>query len=172
MNSFILEIFDEDFPLVTFYSVKKEGEDVSETEKFVRRFYQHEEFSEDYNQIAYLLQLMGEEEGASDDFFTRHEDEASALPPKKVYFLDIPFHTNRLRLYCVKVCDTVVVLFNGGEKSAQTAQQSPDLQAKFRDAKRFAQKIWAEIQDQQIEVDEARHCLKSFDGKQDEIIIY
>jgi hypothetical protein len=172
VNSFILEIFDDGFPYVTFYTVRKEGEEASETEKFARKFFQHELLGEDYDQIAYLLQLMGEEEGASDDFFTRHEDEASALPPKSVYFLDIPFHTNYLRLYCVKICDTIVVLFNGGEKSAQTAQESEDLQAKFSDAKRFARKIWAEIKDRQIEVDEARHCLKSFDGLQDEIIIY
>ncbi|MEL7222163.1 MAG: hypothetical protein AAGJ93_12645, partial [Bacteroidota bacterium] len=91
MNSFILEIFDEGFRHVTFYTIRKDGEEMSETEKFMRRFYQNQEFQEDYNQIAFLLQLMGEEEGASDDFFSRHEDEASALPPSRIHFLDIPF---------------------------------------------------------------------------------
>lgn len=163
MNSFTIEIFAE-FPLVTFYTVKKEKGNESETDKFVSNFDNNEEFHEDYDEIVGLLKIMGNEECATEMFFSRHEDEASALPPKYVRELQLIYNSNRLRLYCIRINDHTVVLFNGGVKTDRTAQNSPDLQAKFRDAKYFARRIWEEINEGMIIVDASRHALKSFNG--------
>jgi hypothetical protein len=46
-----------------------------------------------------------------------------------------------LRLYCIRVSESIVILFNGGQKTAQTAQKSPDLITEFYDAQVFAKKI-------------------------------
>lgn len=169
MNSFTIEIFAE-FPLVTFYTVKKEKGNKSETDKFVSNFDNNEEFQDDYDEIVGLLKIMGNEECATDMFFSRHEDEASALPPKMVRELKLNYQSNLLRLYCVKINDHIVVLFNGGVKTSQTAQDSPDIQPKFRDAKYFARRIWEEINEDMIIVEESRHLLRPFkDG--DELTI-
>jgi len=165
VNSFNFEIFDDDFRYVTFYTVRKEGEEVSETEKFIERFRSDVVHKDDFQQIVTLIEIMGDERGATGDFFTRHEDEASALPPKKLWFLQVPLRNNKLRLYCCKISEHIVVLFNGGVKSAQTAQESEDLQSKFRDAKYFAQRIWKEIQDEMLIPVNDRHELQDFNGK-------
>lgn len=161
MNSFTIEIFAE-FPLVTFYTVKKENGNKSETDKFVSNFDNNEEFQSDYDEIVGLLKIMGNEECATEMFFSRHEDEANALPPKIVRELKLNYQSNQLRLYCVRINDHIVVLFNGGVKTSQTAQDSPDILPKFRDAKHFARRIWEEINEGMIIVEESRHLLKSF----------
>lgn len=171
MNSFILEEFDAEFPYVTYYTVRWEGDELSETDKFIERFQADIDYKEEYDEIAELLRLMGEEHCALDIFFRRFEDEASALPPSRVVQLALNYGGNRLRLYCIKITDHIVVLFNGGIKSARTAQESPDLVNKFRDAKTFASKIWTEIHNEMIVVDDPRHSLKYWDSS-DEIIIY
>ena len=165
MNSFNLEIFDDDFQYVTFYTVRKEDENISETEKFVDRFRSDVVHKNDFQQIIALIEIMGDERGATRDFFARHEDEASALPPKKLWFLQVPLHNNKLRLYCCKISEHIVVLFNGGIKSASTAQESDDLQAKFRDAKAFARRIWEEIYDGMLIPVNDRHELQDFHGR-------
>ncbi len=171
MNSFILEIFDADFPLVTFYTVRWENEDLSETDKFFQRFLENEIYQEDLDEINFLLEFMGNEECALSAFFTRHEDEANALPPGKVYEYSLSYENNSLRLYCTRINNHTVVLFNGGVKSARTAQESDDLASKFRNAKFFARKIWEYIHNKTLVVDEPYHALRMFDDSE-EIIIY
>lgn len=174
MNSFILEIFDDEFPFVTYYTVRwenSETQNIKETDKFVTRFSTHDEYKEDYDEIAALLELMGNEECALPIFFTRHEDEANALPPSFVNGLSLKYGDNCLRLYCTRINDHIVVLFNGGIKTSRTAEDSPDLVSKFREARYFARKIWNEINNGMIIIDESRHLLKPFDNSE-EILIY
>lgn len=170
MNSFILEIFDADFQMVTYYTVRWEDQELSETDKFFEKFSEDDKHRENFNQILALMELIGDKKGALPVFFTRHEDEASALPPPYVQEFSLNFDGNDLRLYCVRVCKSIVVLFNGGIKSARTAQDSEDLTSKFREAKSFAKKIFKEIRDGMIEINESNHSLRSFDDN-DEIII-
>ena len=117
---------------------------------------------------------MGERKGARWHYFSRHENEASALPPKNRYEVDgieIDFFENPLRLYCVRINDYLVILFNGGLKSARTAQESADLSRKFREAQQFARRIWNAVQEGMILLDETSRRFTTFDGTTDEIIL-
>lgn len=176
MNSFVVEIWEDSFQLVTYYTVRWDEAEESETDKFFRRFLAADApHKESFNEILALLEDMGQRKSAKTIYFSRLVDEASELPPKqniKVNGIEINYRGNSLRLFCTRINDHIVVLFNGGEKSSQATQDSPDLAAKFRDAKDFARKIWAEIHDGMIIVDEARHCLNPFDGSDSEIVIY
>lgn len=80
--------------------------------------------------------------GALEDFF-RFENAAQALPPSGTYQVEdlyINFGNFPLRLYCLRISETLVVLFNGGEKTADTAQRGKTSMA-FQEANIFAKRI-------------------------------
>ena len=174
MKSFVLEIFDDGFALVTYYSVRWDEAEENKTDKFVLRFAKSEEYRPFYQQIAALLADMGERKGACKHYFSRHEDAASALPPKgtfEINGIEINFYENPLRLYCTRLNDNMVVLFNGGLKTAQTAQASEDLARKFREAQYFARTIWEAVQDKTILIEETTRRIKNFDGTVHDILL-
>lgn len=174
VKNFVLEIFDDEFALVTYYSVRWDESDENETNKFVLRFAKSEEYRPFYQQIAALLVEMGERKGARKHYFSRHEDAASALPPKgtfEINGIEINFYGNPLRLYCTRLNDNMVVLFNGGLKTAQTAQASDDLAQKFREAQHFARKIWEAVQDKTILIEKITHRIMNFDGTEHDILL-
>ena len=174
MNIFVLETWEDSFSLVTYYTVRWDGEPVCETDKFIRQYTNDESRIEHFREIFLLLQEMGDRKGARKSYFRRHADEASELPTKdrtEINGEEILFYDNEFRLFCTRINDNIVVLFNGGVKSSQATQDSPDLAPKFRDAKYFARKIWADIRSGMIIIDEARHRLSSSDYSE-EIVIY
>lgn len=174
MKNFVLEIFDDGFPLVVFYTVRWDESIESETNAFIRHFATSTEFKLYYDQLAALLMDMGERKSARWYYFSRHEREATALPPKNRYEIDgieIDFFNNPLRLYCLRINDHLVILFNGGLKSARTAQDSADLSRKFREAQQFARRIRHAIQEEMILIDETSRRITNFDGTTDEIIL-
>lgn len=174
MKNFVLEIFDDEFERVTYYTVRWDGAEETETNKFVLRFANSEDFRPFYQQIAALLVDIGTRKGARKHYFSRHEDAATALPPKgtfEVNGIEINFHENPLRLYCIRLNDSMVVLFNGGLKTAQTAQASEDLARKFRDAQHFARMIWEGVLDKTIIMDEITRRITYFDGSENDILL-
>ena len=175
MNNFVLETFNDEFPLVTFYTVRKDDEKLSETDKFFKRFLETKsvQYREDFDEIVALIKIMGEQEGATARFF-RFEEAAQAIPPKGVVTVRqilISDGDNTLRLYCTRLRHNIVVLFNGGIKSSQKVSDSPDLNLKFREAQSFTRKIDKAIQEKDILVDEKRGLLHS-PNKSDELLIY
>lgn len=174
MKNFVLEIYDAEFALVTYYTVRWDEAEENETDKFVLRFAKSDEFRPFYQQIAALLTDIGERKGARKHYFSRHEDAASALPPKgtfEVNGIEIDFYENPLRLYCTRLNDNMVVLFNGGLKTARTAQASEDLAQKFREAQHFAKTIWEAVLDKTIIIDEENRRIANFDDSDDEILL-
>ncbi|ADB40799.1 hypothetical protein Slin_4821 [Spirosoma linguale DSM 74] len=47
----------------------------------------------------------------------------------------------QFRLYCIRLSDEIVILANGGRKTSQTVQNSPQLMTHFRFANRMAQQL-------------------------------
>lgn len=175
MNIFALEIWDDTFPLVTYYTVRWDEAEESETEKFFRRFMADAAHKSHFSEIVALLEVFGAQQGAKQRYFERWADEASELPPKQrieVDGIEINYFENVLRLFCVRINDNIVILFNGGVKSSQATQDSPDLASKFRDAKHFAKKIWEVIHAGIVVVDEPRHKLINDNGSEEELLIY
>ncbi len=134
-------------PKVSFYSIKYEGEEKSEANKFFERFARDENRQNQVKAFVKTLRKMGEITGASDFYFDRPEGFISALPSKKGTKLDDlskdGVYDFDLRLFWYKLSPTVVVLFNGGIKSSEKLQDSPDLYpAKFRAAEKAAKLIY------------------------------
>jgi hypothetical protein len=142
------------FRKVTYYTVRLEGEPHSEMEKFILRFETDSVFQNDFENILALLVILGNEKGTKSRFF-RDESAAQALPPelrealreKWVQFID-----SGLRLFCLRMSDECVILLNGGIKSSQKTNDSPDLASKFRFAQQASKAIDLKIRHRELQV--------------------
>ena len=111
--------------------------------------------------------------GAIDDFFDRTKNKAQALPPKPKHWVQeireigINFP---LRLYCYRISESIVVLFNGGVKDHRTDQQSDDIRFKFYEAQQFAQRIGQALQDETIIIANDNRTLEDFQGNTEIIL--
>lgn len=172
MNTFAVEIWYDEASICTFYTVRWVADDVdtsSETDKFFDTYAMSDQpFEESAFQLFRLItESIGNRYGATDDFFDRAENKAQALPPKpkkwveEIKELGINFP---LRLYCYRITEKIVVLFNGGIKDAHSAQKSKNLSMKFYEAQTFVKKIEEAIQSGMIEQSVDERYLLSFDG--------
>ena len=105
------------FEKTQFYTVEEMGNKVNETDSFFIRFKDNPDYQRDTEIIKYWIEKIGKEFGALERYF-RLENRASAIP--------IPPPKSRLRLYCYRISDQIVILGNGGIKSSQSVQNSPD----------------------------------------------
>ena len=110
------------FQKVKFYTIRFEDENMSETDKFFSAFDADANMRRDLDMLVSFLQQMGEIFGARSEFF-RHEGEADGLPPKsriaKQYGL-LEFVEYDFRLYCMRISDNIVILFNGSLKTTES----------------------------------------------------
>jgi hypothetical protein len=135
MNNFVLEIWDDECRKCKFYSVRWTDSDISETDKFFKKYYAIPELKEPIQELlSFVLDSIGND----------HVGEVTFLYP------NFP-----LRLYALRIKERhdVVVLFNGGIKSGQTNQQSKGLHLKWLEACQFARRIDQAIRDKEIFLD-------------------
>lgn len=174
MNSFGLEIWDDDCEKVTFYTVRWLDATENETDKFFLK-YEKTHKNEIQALLSLVLDVIGTDHGALDEFFNRPENNVTGLPPHgKITIGEFKLHFKQfpLRLFALRINDRqdLVVLFNGGEKSAATAQESKELSMPFHEANAFGNRIEEALYNETIIVDEISRRLKFYDGS-DEIIL-
>lgn len=166
MNTFAVEIFDDTGTHCTFYTVRWNSANISETDKFFTKYEDHEAFGESLMEMAsFLNQVIANEYGALDDFF-RFENTAQALPPRGKYHigeLQVNFSNFPLRLYCLKITENILVLFNGNEKTGQTAQEGKTSMV-FHDANEFAKRITQALNDDTIIIATNKRQLLNYDN--------
>ncbi len=108
-------------------------------------------------------------------YLTDYENQVVGLPNKgKVVLGDASFLFPNfpLRLYALKIKDRsdLVVFFNGGMKTAQTNQESRDLNLKWIEACQFAKRIEEALRDKEILIDIRNRKIVAADGT-DEIVL-
>ncbi len=137
-----LQLF-RDFRKVRFYTFRLEGSDFNETEKFFSKMKNEQAHSDELNRLAQWIVEIGNNHGALIELF-RFEDEAHALPPppsgQRLAGI-VQIRNNDLRLYCVWISESIVILANGGVKKSATVQGTPDLLPHFRFAKTMGRQI-------------------------------
>lgn len=144
MNSFTVEILDDEGAKCTLYTVRKEDASMSETEKFfTKRTTTLTGFDREFQELTHLLtSIIANEDGALPEYF-RDEREAHGLPPKGEWDFDdlnVSFVNFPLRLYCLRVSDEKLILFNGDEKTSWKGQEGKT-RTTFLEAQNFARKI-------------------------------
>lgn len=103
----------------TIYTLQFLSEVESEFEKFISKFIDSAEYSEDYARIAAFISRIART-GASERYFRpegKLDDSVVALPVT----------SSKLRLYCLRLSDKILILGNGGVKSTRTYNEDPTL---------------------------------------------
>lgn len=175
MNSFELEIWDDECKKTTFYTIKKEGEDLSETDKFFDKYGdENHPFHQQASELAVLIfEAIGDKYGAINDFITRTKNRAQSLPPKpssslfEIKELGINFP---LRLYCYRVNEEILILFNGGIKDKHSDQKSKDISFKFQEVQTFVKKIEEALREEMIVFNPKKQILEDFQGNTEIIL--
>lgn len=166
MDIFVVEVFDDTGSQCVFYTVRWEGSEETETDKFFQKFENEKHLEQPLlNLVEFLESFIANKTGALDSFF-RFENVAQGLPPSGNYqirevwidYVDFP-----LRLYCLKITEHLVVLFNGNEKTSQTAQDGKT-SMDFHNANQFAKRITKALNDKDIIVSENQRALLYFDN--------
>lgn len=178
MDTFVLETWYTEGSICTFYTVRWVTDDddaTSETDRFFDTYAVPEHpLEENALQLFRLItESIGNRYGATNDFFDRIVNRAQELPPKRkpwveeIQDLGINFP---LRLFCYRVTENLVILFNGGIKESQATQDSKNLSMKFYEAQTFVKKIEDALQSEMIEISHDRRYLQNFDGTTDIIL--
>ena len=140
------------FSKVKFFTVRFEDEDMSETDKFFNSFVDNHLYKTELNKLIAFIEYLGENLGADQDFF-RHERLAQALPPERrsmhryrlLEFIETDHYD--FRLYCLRLSNSVVILFNGGLKTANNPENCPNVAPHFRNAQIFCKRIEEKLKD-------------------------
>ena len=156
MNTFALELWDDQAKKCIFYTVRWEESKESETDKFFNKYDARPEYKLANQQLlSFILDSIGDDYGAIDELFNRFENEVVGLPNKgavKLGEITFLFPNFPLRLYALRVNGRkdLVVLFNGGIKLASTNQASGHLHVKWLEACRFARRIEEALREKEL----------------------
>lgn len=104
------------------------------------------EYNSDYQRIIAALQVILDK-GALERFFRpegKMNDNVHA----------IPIEGGKLRLYCLRISEQIVILGNGGFKNTKSYQEDPKLYGYVLDLQRFEKILKENIDKGYISVDE------------------
>lgn len=110
----------EEHDAVNFYSVHLEEEELSELERFFEKFPEGCGYDEEIDVIIAWLDKIGEN-GALERYFRpegRYGDGVGVVP------IDVG---NKLRLYCLRISDKILIFGNGRLKDSDSWQNSKSL---------------------------------------------
>ena len=130
----------------TLYSISFEMDGTTEFEKFVEEFESNSVYNQDYQRIIAALQVILQK-GALERFFRpegKMDDHVQA----------IPIGGGRLRLYCLRISEQIVILGNGGVKTTASYQQDPKMFGYVMDLQRFERILKENIDKGYVSIEE------------------
>lgn len=114
---------------VSLYSICFNGSDISEYEDFLMKFKDNSTLNRDFQKILLALEKIIDR-GALERFFRvegKMGDHLSALA----------IDSRKLRLYCLRISEQIMILGNGGIKTTRTYQEDEMLSGYVMDLQRF-----------------------------------
>ena len=134
---------------VSLYSISFEKDRTTEFERFMLKFESESSLNRDFLRIIYALRKIMEE-GALERFFRPEgsmKDTVCALP----------IESGKLRLYCLRLSDRILIIGNGGIKESRTYQEDNTLLGYVMDLQKFdlllkqyIEKGWLSIEEKEI----------------------
>ena len=119
MQNYRIELIEE-YEKVNFYSIHLSDSEMSEFDRFFEKFPVGCEYDDDIDVIISWLDIIAEK-GALERYFRpegRYGDGVGVIP------IDVG---NKIRLYCLRLSDKVLVFGNGGVKDAGAWEESEEL---------------------------------------------
>ena len=114
---------------VSLYSICFDGKAISEYEAFLQKFKDDAKLNEDYKKIILALEKIVAV-GAFERFFRpegKMSDHVAALS----------IDSRKLRLYCLRISDQILIVGNGGIKTTRTYQENDELSGYVMDLQEF-----------------------------------
>lgn len=114
---------------MSLYSICFSDNELSEYENFLVKFKDNAKLNRDFQTIILALEKIIER-GALERFFRnegRMKDNLCALS----------IDSRKLRLYCLRISDQILILGNGGEKVTRTYEEDPLLSGYVMDLQKF-----------------------------------
>lgn len=118
MQRYSVELVEE-HDAVNFYSILLDGKELTELETFFDKFPVGCEYDKEVDTIVAWLDQIAER-GALERYFRpegKYGDGVCA----------IPIESGRIRLYCIRLSDKILIFGNGGVKDAKTWEESETL---------------------------------------------
>ena len=131
------------------FTIRFEGQTESEFEKFMQRFKDDAERQEDLSVILNLINKMLTMSGFLERFF-RYEGKMS----DRVAAMPQPTDHTELRLYCLRLSDSVLIVGNGGVKNTRTYEESEELSGYVMDLQKFDALLEQELKSGNIKIEQ------------------
>ncbi|MGM9801001.1 MAG: hypothetical protein ACI309_01670 [Candidatus Limisoma sp.] len=114
---------------VGLFSICFDGSELSEFEKFLNEFKDNATYNKDFNVILLALSKIIDK-GAIERFF---RNEGKMNDNVKALAID----SRKLRLYCLRISDQILILGNGGIKTTRTYEEDSKLSGYVMDLQTF-----------------------------------
>lgn len=114
---------------VGLFSICFDGSELSEFEKFLNEFKGNATYNKDFNVILLALSKIIDK-GALERFF---RNEGKMNDNVKALAID----SRKLRLYCLRISDQILILGNGGIKTTRTYEEDSKLSGYVMDLQTF-----------------------------------
>ena len=131
---------------VSLYSISFEMDRTTEFERFLSKFEEEATLNPDYQRILYAISVILDK-GALERYF-RPEGKMS----DNVYAL--PVESGKIRLYCLRISDEVLILGNGDVKQTATYEEDAKLYGYVLDLQNFDRLLRKDIEDGIVTIEE------------------
>ncbi len=132
----------------SLYTIIFENDNLSEFAKFLTRFKDNGKLQRDYQLILYALQKILEN-GVLERYFRpegKYSDRVCALP----------IDSGKLRLYCLRLSDKILILGNGGIKASRTYNENAELNGYVLELQQFDAILKEAEKDGSIQIEETQ----------------
>lgn len=130
----------------TMYTIQFLTNEETELENFISRFKDNAQYNADFQSIlVFMERIMAN--GALERYFRREgkmKDSIVALPVLK----------SKLRLYCLRLSDHILVVGNGGVKDTRTYQENDELQGYVMTLQKFEKILQQERDNGNVDITE------------------
>lgn len=149
-----LELVDSN-DKVSLFTIVFDNDNLSEFGKFMAKFRDNGKLRHDYQVILIALQKILEM-GVQERYFRpegKFSDNICALP----------INTGKLRLYCLRLSDKILIIGNGGEKITRTYEENEELNGYVIDLQKFESILKDAIKQGIISIEET--VIKGYEDK-------
>lgn len=129
---------------VNIYSIRNNNDEKLELEKFLEKFPSNSRYAKDLNIILAAIKKIIDN-GVLERYFRPEGSYGDGIGA-------IPIEGNRLRLYCIRLSDSIIVFGNGDIKTVKKWQDCPILSQYVNQLKKIQIEISKSIKNKQITI--------------------
>jgi hypothetical protein len=131
----------------TLYTIQFLRDIDSEFEKFIAKFKHDAEYIEDYSKIAAFITRIART-GAHERYFRPEGKMSDSV-------VALPIEHSKLRLYCLRLSDKILILGNGGIKSTRKYEEDDTLKGYVMTLQKFEKLLKQGVDDGSVCISES-----------------